>query len=372
VTRLLLSGSPGETRIAVVEGETLVDYALWRPGAPDGVGDLHRARVIARVPAMAGAFLALESGEGFLPDTAGPPPAVAAGEGAILAVRVSRAAQGGKGPRLSARLTAEEAAIVATGRNGVGLLRRGPDPLHRLAARHPQASIVADEPGLLATIRQRFGARATLGSVPEAVLAQIAGLETPEAVLAGGVRLSFHPTPALTAIDVDAGSASARRQEKTAAQRALNHAMLPALARQIVLRDLSGAILVDFAGLSPRRRGALGPALAAALAANDPLGARLLGFTHLGLAEILRPRVHPPLHEQLAGPHAAGLAALRQLAAEWRGSAGLRLRAAPSVVAALQMDVAACMAFEQRCGAPVPLRADPTLLPEGWAIETAA
>jgi hypothetical protein len=237
----------------------------------------------------------------------------------------------------------------------VGLLRRGPDPLHRLAAHYPGADIVADESGLLATLRARFGARAVLGSVPEAVLEQIAGLENPDIVLAGGVRLSFHPTPALTAIDVDAGSASARQQDKTAAQRALNHAMLPALARQIVLRNLSGAILVDFAGLSPRRRAALGPALAAALAASDPLGARLLGFTHLGLAEILRPRVHPPLHEQRTGAHAAGLAALRRLAAEWRGSPALRLRAAPGVVAALQADTFACAAFTQRC----------------WVIETA-
>ena len=39
--------SPGEVRVAVVDGNRLLDYALWRPGAPDGVGDLHRGRVIA-------------------------------------------------------------------------------------------------------------------------------------------------------------------------------------------------------------------------------------------------------------------------------------------------------------------------------------
>ena len=95
---------------------------------------------------------------------------------------------------------------------------------------------------------------------------------------------------------------------------AVNRALLPALARQIRLRNLSGAILVDLAGLPARRRAALGPALAEALA-EDPLRPRLLGFTALGLAEIVRPRVHPPLHELLAGPHAAGLAALRAVAA---------------------------------------------------------
>ena len=42
----------------------LLDYAIWRPGAPDGVGDVHRGRVIARVPAMAGAFVALGGTEG--------------------------------------------------------------------------------------------------------------------------------------------------------------------------------------------------------------------------------------------------------------------------------------------------------------------
>ena len=102
---------------------------------------------------------------------------------------------------------------------------------------------------------------------------------------------------------------------KMAAHLAVNRAVLPALARQIRLRNLSGAILVDFAGLPARRRAALAPALHAALA-EDPLRPRLLGFTALGLAEIVRPRVHPPLHELLAGPHAAGLAALRRIATE--------------------------------------------------------
>ena len=133
--------------------------------------------------------------------------------------------------------------------------------------------------------------------------------------LPGGARLAIHPTPALVAIDVDAGGATAGQRGKAASHLALNRAVLPALAQQIRLRNLSGAILVDLAGLPPRRRASLGPALAAALA-DDPLRPRLLGFTALGLAEIVRPRIHPPLHELLAGPHAAGLAALRRIAAE--------------------------------------------------------
>ncbi len=73
---------------------------------------------------------------------------------------------------------------------------------------------------------------------------------------------------------------------------------------------------------------------------DDPLRPRFLGFTALGLAEIVRPRVHPPLHELLAGPHAAGLSALRHAMREdaSRPDRAPALRAAPAVVAALQAD----------------------------------
>ena len=76
-----------------------------------------RASVTALAPAMAGAFVALGGGEtGFLPDkeTAGPLPQ----DGQVLPVRVTRAAQGGKGPRVSARLTREEEALAAAAEPG--------------------------------------------------------------------------------------------------------------------------------------------------------------------------------------------------------------------------------------------------------------
>jgi hypothetical protein len=177
------------------------------------------------------------------------------------------------------------------------------------------------------------------------------------------VQASFHPTPALTAIDLDSGGAAG-------ALPALNRTALPALARQIRLRNLSGAILVDFAGLSTKRRAALGPDLAAALAV-DPLRPRLLGFTALGLAEIVRPRVHPPLHEVRAGPLACGLGALRRLArdAAARPASAPALRAAPAVVAALHEDGAALADLARRTGRPLILCSDPTLGAQGCVIE---
>lgn len=346
-----IATSPGEARVAVVDDGHLLDYALWRPGAPDGVGDIHRGRVVAVVPGMAGAFVALADAEGFLPDSEGAKGLTA---GTVLTVGVTRAAQGDKGPRLTAKVD-----IAADG--PVGLLRRGPDPVTRFAARYPDAPVLVDDAGVAAQVRGRVVTDVFGDDVADAIDA----LSRPVVTLQGGARLSIWPTPALVAIDVDGGSAVGRTRHE-----ALNRALLPALAEQIRLRNLSGGIVVDLAGLSPRKRAALGPEFAAALA-TDPLHPRFLGFTALGLAEIVRSRVHPPLHELLAGPLAAGLAALRAALAEFGTDprALPAIRANPTVVSALQADAAALPDFVRRTGRGATLRADPALPGMTWLLE---
>jgi hypothetical protein len=128
--------------------------------------------------------------------------------------------------------------------------------------------------------------------------------------------------------------------------------------------------MIDFAGLSARRRSSLAPALHAALA-DDPLRPRLLGFTALGLAEVVRPRVHPPLYELLAGPHAAGLVALRVIAAMVASPPHRMpaLRASPAIVRALEDDGEALPDLAHRAGCALVLRSDPALSPTAWSIE---
>ena len=356
---VLAACSPGEVRVAVVnEHGLLSDYALWRPGRPDGVGDLHQGRVSAVMPGLAGAFVALADGDGFLPDSAG---AAGLGVGDRVTVRIVRAAQGGKGPRLAA----------VPGGPGAGpphLLQRGPNAVERLAAVNP-GPVQVDDPAIALLLRPALGERLRIGPVlTEGLEDQIEQLGGSAVALPGGLRATITPTPALVAIDVDMAGATDSRVPKQAAQMALNRAMLPALAQQIRLRNLSGAILVDLAGLSVRRRSGLADALHAALA-PDPAGARFLGFTALGLAEILRQRVHPPLHELLTGPHAAGLAALRRVAAEAGAGRTIGLRAAPGVVAALEEDPVALPALAQRVGRPLVLRSDPALAACAWVLE---
>ena len=356
--RVVAAASPGEVRVAVLHDDALLDYALWRPGAPDGVGDLHRGRVIARVAAMAGSFLALDGTEGFLPDSQG---GADLHDGDLVSVRVTRAAQGGKGPRLTARLALDEVPPA-----------RGQGALLELARRHPDALVLVDDSALAARLKPALGDRVEVvpRAFQDAAEEQVQALAQPDVDLRNGARLHIHPTPALVAIDVDAGGTLASRQGKVASHLVANLAVLPVLTQQIRLRNLSGAILVDFAGPPARRRMALAPALHTALA-EDPLRPRLLGFTALGLAEIVRPRVHPPLHELLAGPHAAGLTALRCIAAEVASPPHRMpaLRASPAIVAAFQGDAEALADLARRAGRALIMRSDPNLPATAWTIE---
>ena len=253
-----------------------------------------------------------------------------------------------------------------------GRVRRGRDPLRELAARYPDAAVVVDDPALAAELRADLGTR--LRRVPQAfddaIETEVESLSSPEVVMPSGVRIFVYPTPALVAIDVDGGGALTGREVSARRHIALNMAVLPELARQIRLRDLSGAILVDLAGMKAKQRTSLGPALMAALA-GDPLRPRFLGFTALGLAEISRPRVRAPLHEALAGPLAAGLVALRTFAREFRANPGRRLtlRAAPAVIAALEADPVALADLARITGRRLNSRSDPSLTEHGWRIE---
>ena len=336
-TLILAEASPGEVRTALLLGGRLTEAWVERPARPDGVGDLHRGRVMAISAAMSGAFVALASNEtGFLPESAVSAPRQpirkAVQEGQILGLRVRRAAQAGKGPRLSALLTDAEAALLAAAPPGAPrLVARGPCAVQRLAARYPHAEIRVSGAALVARLRAVLGDRvqAQHGAVfDETLEGEFAALAESAAPLPGGGVLHIQTTRALTALDVDSGGTGDGLAR-------FNEAALPEIARQIRLRNLSGAILLDVAGLSAKRRQALLEPLRAALA-PDRL-TRLVGLTGLGLVEMVRDRIHPPLAEMLHTPLAEGLAALRQAArdAAARPAERLILEARPEVIAAL-------------------------------------
>ena len=335
---ILAEASPGEVRTALLLGGRLTEAWVERPARPDGVGDLQRGRVVAISAAMSGAFVALAGNEtGFLPESAASAPRQpirkAVQEGQILGLRVTRAAQAGKGPRLSALLADAEAALLAVAPPGAPrLVARGPCAAQHLAARYPKAVLRVAGAGLMARLRVALGDRvvAQHGAVfDEAIEGEFAALAESAVALPGGGVLHIQTTRALTALDVDSGGAGDGLAR-------FNETALPEIARQIRLRNLSGAILLDVAGLSAKRRQALLEPLRAALAPDRLV--RLVGLTGLGLVEMVRDRIHPPLAEILHTPLAEGLAALRQAArdAAARPAQRLVLEARPEVIAALR------------------------------------
>ncbi|MFT8542676.1 MAG: ribonuclease E/G [Acetobacter sp.] len=355
---LRIATFPGEMRIAVTRNDTLLDFALWRPAAPDMVGSVYHARIEALTPAMGGAFVALGGNQsGFLPLQNNAPKLT---EGQAVTVEVSRAAQGGKGLRL--RLLAADVASEQK-----GLVTPGPTPLARLAALWPTAAVVVDSPAAAALIPPALRDRREPGFAPypDSIAAACDALEEPLVALPGGMEATITPTPALIAIDMDATPAQTGHTKQTA-QFAANRDALPALMRQIRLRNLSGAILIDPAGLATRKRQALLEPVNAALK-PDPLNPRCLGITALGLIEIVRARIYPSLPELLNSPHGRALRVLRHILVH--APQTTQITGGAGIIRALEQDPEAVADCARQLGHKLSLHTNHALPDLTWTVQ---
>ncbi|GAA3662054.1 MULTISPECIES: ribonuclease E/G [Acetobacter] len=355
---LRIATFPGEMRIAVTRNDTLLDFALWRPAAPDMVGSVYHARIEALTPAMGGAFVALGGNQsGFLPLQNNAPKLT---EGQAVTVEVSRAAQGGKGLRL--RLLAADVASEQK-----GLVTPGPTPLARLAALWPTAAVVVDSPAAAALIPPALRDRREPGFAPypDSIAAACDALEEPLVALPGGMEATITPTPALIAIDMDAPPAQTGHTKQTA-QFAANRDALPALMRQIRLRNLSGAILIDPAGLATRKRHALLEPVNAALK-PDPLNPRCLGITALGLIEIVRARIYPSLPELLNSPHGRALRVLRHILVH--APQTTQITGGAGIIRALEQDPEAVADCARQLGHKLSLHTNHALPDLTWTVQ---
>ncbi len=268
-------------RIALLERDILREFWLWNLERPDGVGDIYTGRVEAVLPAMAGRFVNLGKDSGFLPDSAG---GKSHSLGSYVSVRVTRAAQGDKGPRLAVT-------DVSAGQ-ALGLVRHGDGPLRELCERFPTADVVMDDYALIARLRPALAGRLRYNAqaFDQVLEDEVGGLFENITPLPMGAVMHITAAPAAVLLDIDAKAAV------DVLPLALNTAIVPEICRQIILRNLSGGILIDFAGMKPAARGKLAGPLREALA-KDFLRPEFLGFSHLGFAELARRRIRPPLHE---------------------------------------------------------------------------
>lgn len=238
-------------------------------------------------------------------------------------------------------------------------LRTGEPPLAAALAGRAVERVLCEGPGAAEQARRarpdladRIKACTGTGlldeeGVPEAVESALARRLS----LPGGGAVSIETTAAATAIDVDSGAAD---------ENAANQTALAVIARQIRLRALAGAIVIDFAAPRHGAAGArkkLAGALARALA-DDPAQSQVLGVSALGLVEVRRPRLRPPLADLLLdaaptpapAPEAVALEALRQVvrSAQAVPSSRPRLAVAAPVAALLKGPLAGAVAEAER------------------------
>lgn len=116
--------------------------------------------------------------------------------------------------------------------------------------------------------------------------------------LKSGGYLVIEPTEALTAIDVNTGKYSGRKQTEETFLK-INLEAAKEAARQIRLRNLSGILILDFINMKEEKsRDILLEALRLELK-KDPVPAVLIDMTPLGLVEVTRKRIKRPIYEQI-------------------------------------------------------------------------
>lgn len=109
-----------------------------------------------------------------------------------------------------------------------------------------------------------------------------------------GGRVIIEETRACTAIDVDSGEGTAQ-----GGFGCLNQEAAAEIVRQIILRNLSGKIVIDFAGIAEFKYLKKALDILTEGLADDPARGRVLGLTRAGNVEIIRTRRRPSLRDLL-------------------------------------------------------------------------
>lgn len=186
------------------------------------------------------------------------------------------------------------------------------DPITRALRDHGASleEVILDERGMARALQDemdRLGEKIRVrwhnGPMPafdiDDVEGQIDTALAPRIVLESGVEVLFEPGETLIAVDVDSASAGGRQGRAPRRPVEVNLEAAPAIAQQLRLRNLAGAVVIDFVTMrSTYDRDKVQAALAEALA-EDPVPTQLYGFTRLGHFELTRARRGATLAAQL-------------------------------------------------------------------------
>jgi len=245
--------------------------------------------------------------------------------------------------------------------------------------------IMTDDRASLARLRRGIGAPERVVFDPEPGFAERHGVtEAFEAALAqrlvleGRGDIVIENTLAFTAIDVNLGAAAGKRGRAAAAILAVNLAAAVAIARQLRLRNIGGAVVVDFISMAGHEQRRAVEAAFAEAAAGDPMPIEVLGWTRLGHLELTRKRGAASIADRMLvqggtrrakSPTTVALEALRGLANGAHRPGRLELRVPGSVAA--ELEGALATAFEAaitRAGRPVTVAIEAGRDPETFDI----
>jgi ribonuclease E/ribonuclease G len=190
------------------------------------------------------------------------------------------------------------------------------DPVERALRDHGAGleEVIIDDRGRARSLQDQFDHRQEKirvrwhgGPMPIFDIDDVAGqIDTALArriALQSAVEVLFEPGETLLAIDVDSAGAGGRQGRAPRRAVEVNLEAAPAIAQQLRLRNLGGAVVIDFVTMrSAYDRDKVQAALAEALA-DDPVPTQLYGFTRLGLFELTRARRGATLAAELEALH---------------------------------------------------------------------
>lgn len=116
--------------------------------------------------------------------------------------------------------------------------------------------------------------------------------------LKSGGYLILEPTEALTVIDVNSGKFSGNKNSSVTSFQ-VNLEAAQEIARQIRLRNISGIIIIDFINMKDSKQNEQLLQQLKKCVNADPVKTSVIDMTPLGLVEITRKKIEPPLWEQI-------------------------------------------------------------------------
>lgn len=297
IDTLLIDRSPGETRVAVLAGDDVVEVHHHRNGEP-GAGALYRGRVGAPLPDASSVFVEISlERPAFMPCGGRPPP-----EGQEVNVKIVQPPHGDKGAKV--RLADAKQLAKSDIPTGPGLITPAQHIIAWCVETYAQTltHVVLASPDRDGTVNAMLSSALSISNwtarddlfdyyaVEEAIERALA----PVVPFHGGGKLIIEPTAAFTAVDIDAGPMPAGEA---------NLAAISKLAEELRLRAVAGPIIVDL--IPSRGRTAVVEKLKQ-LVARDPVPTQVAGLTPEGRIELNRRRLRPSLaHYFLASPNAS-------------------------------------------------------------------